>query len=124
MRAAPGMSTVEELCRLLCAAAGIIRRQAALLEMHGIKTADGDLENERRATLDAILETAGEDVNRCVCCGQIIPEGRMVCPTCEKGEENNVDADHIPPFLHGIGLLQKRRKDHARGRAGAQHRGK
>lgn len=21
--------------------------------------------------------------NRCVCCGQIIPEGRMVCPQCE-----------------------------------------
>lgn len=22
--------------------------------------------------------------NRCVCCGAIIPEGRMVCPRCEK----------------------------------------
>jgi predicted nucleic acid-binding Zn ribbon protein len=21
--------------------------------------------------------------NRCVCCGEIIPEGRMVCPQCE-----------------------------------------
>ena len=21
--------------------------------------------------------------NRCVCCGAIIPEGRMVCPMCE-----------------------------------------
>lgn len=21
--------------------------------------------------------------NRCVCCGEIIPEGRMVCPNCE-----------------------------------------
>lgn len=21
--------------------------------------------------------------NRCVCCGKIIPEGRMVCPQCE-----------------------------------------
>ena len=21
--------------------------------------------------------------NRCVCCGETIPEGRMVCPTCE-----------------------------------------
>lgn len=25
------------------------------------------------------------DENRCVCCGAIIPEGRWVCPTCEKG---------------------------------------
>ena len=23
--------------------------------------------------------------NRCVCCGEIIPEGRQVCPECEKG---------------------------------------
>jgi hypothetical protein len=23
--------------------------------------------------------------NRCVCCGEIIPEGRQVCPSCEKG---------------------------------------
>lgn len=66
MRTAPCMSTVEELCRLLNAAAGIIRRQAALLEIHGIKTADGDLKNERQATMDAILETAGENENRCV----------------------------------------------------------
>lgn len=22
--------------------------------------------------------------NTCVCCGEIIPEGRMVCPICEK----------------------------------------
>ena len=22
-------------------------------------------------------------VDRCVCCGEIIPEGRMVCPNCE-----------------------------------------
>lgn len=22
--------------------------------------------------------------NRCVCCGDVIPEGRMVCPRCEK----------------------------------------
>lgn len=25
--------------------------------------------------------------NRCVCCGEIIPEGRMVCPNCENREE-------------------------------------
>lgn len=23
--------------------------------------------------------------NRCVCCGEIIPEGRMICWGCEKG---------------------------------------
>ena len=27
--------------------------------------------------------------DRCICCGEIIPEGRQVCWTCEKGEVNN-----------------------------------
>lgn len=22
--------------------------------------------------------------DRCVCCGEIVPEGRMVCPQCER----------------------------------------
>ena len=25
-------------------------------------------------------------VDRCVCCGEIIPEGRQICLICEKGE--------------------------------------
>lgn len=25
-----------------------------------------------------------EDTNRCIVCGKIIPEGRHVCPACEK----------------------------------------
>jgi len=24
----------------------------------------------------------------CVCCGATVPEGRMICLICEKGEEN------------------------------------
>ena len=27
------------------------------------------------------------DADRCVCCGEIIPEGRQVCPQCEGGVE-------------------------------------
>lgn len=23
-------------------------------------------------------------MDRCVCCGAIVPEGRMICPICEK----------------------------------------
>ena len=26
------------------------------------------------------------NAERCVCCGEIIPEGRQVCPSCEKNE--------------------------------------
>ena len=25
---------------------------------------------------------AAENVDRCICCGAVIPEGRMVCPNC------------------------------------------
>lgn len=25
--------------------------------------------------------------DRCVCCGEIVPEGRMVCPSCERGKK-------------------------------------
>lgn len=78
------MSIIAEMGGLLCAAAGIIQRQAALLEMHGIQTEDGKLERDTRETLEGIRQIAGTDENRCVCCGRVIPEGRQVCPLCER----------------------------------------
>lgn len=35
-----------------------------------------------------LCEVDIENVNRCVCCGAIIPEGRQVCPNCEGGKSN------------------------------------
>lgn len=29
--------------------------------------------------------------DRCICCGEIVPEGRMVCPNCEKKTEKKRD---------------------------------
>lgn len=29
-----------------------------------------------------------ETADRCVCCGEIIPEGRQVCPNCERSVTN------------------------------------
>jgi hypothetical protein len=29
---------------------------------------------------------APDNADRCVCCGDVIPEGRQVCPACEGGE--------------------------------------
>lgn len=26
------------------------------------------------------------DVDRCICCGEMIPEGKMICPRCEQKE--------------------------------------
>lgn len=37
------------------------------------------------------------DENRCICCGQIIPEGRQVCPACEA--KNKVQAGLSDSFL-------------------------
>lgn len=34
--------------------------------------------------------------NRCVCCGEIIPEGRMVCPNCERGTKRGTFEDRKP----------------------------
>ena len=31
--------------------------------------------------------------NRCVYCGEIIPEGRQVCPTCEKIQTETKSAE-------------------------------
>ena len=28
--------------------------------------------------------------NRCVCCGAVVPEGRMVCPMCEMAADEGV----------------------------------
>jgi hypothetical protein len=32
-----------------------------------------------------------ENENRCVCCGDIIPEGRWVCPNCERKAKEKKD---------------------------------
>ena len=39
--------------------------------------------------------------DRCVCCGAIIPEGRMVCPNCERG--------------HSAGSFESRKPDECEG---------
>lgn len=31
----------------------------------------------------------GDDIPGCVCCGELVPEGRQVCPSCEKGGKPN-----------------------------------
>lgn len=36
---------------------------------------------------DIVKKIQNTNVDRCVCCGEIIPEGRMICPKCEKEGE-------------------------------------
>ena len=33
---------------------------------------------------------------RCVCCGDIIPEGQQVCPSCKKGERKMAELKPCP----------------------------
>lgn len=52
--------------------------------------------------------------NRCVCCGAVVPEGRMLCPNCEAEKRDNA----YEPIDRCIGLLG----DHGHsGRAGDAH---
>lgn len=39
--------------------------------------------------------------NRCVCCGAIIPEGRQVCPSCERDAPSLID--RLFPVSPGCG---------------------
>lgn len=36
--------------------------------------------------------------NRCICCGEIIPEGRQVCINCEKAMEEKLEEKS--DFIH------------------------
>jgi hypothetical protein len=40
--------------------------------------------------------------NRCVCCGVIIPEGRQVCPPCERGKRNKQVKREMKKFFREI----------------------
>ena len=35
------------------------------------------------------------NINTCVCCGQIIPEGRQVCPNCEGDAESKRRINYV-----------------------------
>ena len=48
------LQIIETLCSMLDDAQRVIRAQAELLEMHGIKTDTGTLETERQALLERI----------------------------------------------------------------------
>ena len=37
---------------------------------------------------DAVRIVFGGNEDRCICCGEIVPEGRQVCWKCEKGDCN------------------------------------
>lgn len=44
----------------------------------------GDSAKKAAESLVDVID-AFENADRCVCCGEIVPEGRQVCPGCETG---------------------------------------
>lgn len=43
--------------------------------------------DDHNRKVEAALENdIGANADRCVCCGDVIPEGRQVCPACEAGD--------------------------------------
>lgn len=48
--------------------------------------------------------------DRCVCCGELVPEGRMVCPACEKRAEKERDLAEELVSKWARGELVERKK--------------
>jgi len=52
----------------------------------------------------------GED--RCICCGAVIPEGKLVCPACENNfEKNQRDPGRIDHFCRMLAYYWHRVPD-------------
>lgn len=49
------------------------------------------------------------NADRCVCCGEIVPEGRQICPSCAAAYIRN--PDRIDGFLETLGRAWKRVPD-------------
>ena len=60
--------------------------------------------------------------NRCVCCGAIIPEGRMVCPMCEMSADEGDAQNWLKEEEHGgQSASSNRRKTGRNGKAAVCH---
>ena len=45
------------------------------------------------------------DADRCVCCGEIIPEGRQVCPQCERSGHKIYNIDYGSTEFEVVGNI-------------------
>ena len=52
------------------------------------------------------------DADRCVCCGEIVPEGRQVCPQCERKRYIYTIHD-IPPDIGKTVFLTREEAERA-----------
>ena len=63
-----------------------VGRLVSILDYYGLTEQNRDAIRLSHTIQDNI-QLYRPDVNRCVCCGEIIPEGRQVCPNCEGGKK-------------------------------------
>jgi hypothetical protein len=69
-----------------------IRAEAITEFAHRLKTFYGHLNGKTvggsvKYHIDQIVKEMGADT--CVCCGDVIPEGRQVCPNCERKDDES-----------------------------------
>lgn len=63
-----------------------VGRLVSILDYYGLTEQNQDAIYLSQKIRDDI-QLYRPNVNRCVCCGEIIPEGRQVCPNCEGGRK-------------------------------------
>ena len=63
-----------------------VGRLVSILDYYGLRDLNRDAIQLSHKIRDDI-QLYRPNVNRCVCCGEIIPEGRQVCPNCEGGKK-------------------------------------
>ena len=80
-----------------------VGRLVSILDYYGLTEQNRDAIYLSQKIRDDI-QLYRPDVNRCVCCGEMIPEGRQVCPNCER---NLTDT---PLILKPIDSLRKEKK--------------
>ena len=87
------------------------RQRNALETLKSALNESNTADEKRQAELDEVFDKCANELrvvalekrkiriapNRCVCCGEVIPEGRQVCPACEEDD----DLDSYKVFYPG-----------------------
>lgn len=84
------LQLIEGLSAACEALLAVVKRLAGkLAQVEALDEADRAAVDAARERYVGVIgaEEVPDDVggDRCVCCGEVVPEGRMVCPVCEAG---------------------------------------
>ncbi len=85
------LQLIEGLSAACEALLAVVKRLAGkLAQVEALDEADREAVAAARQRYVGVIgeEEVPDDVggDRCVCCGEMVPEGRMVCPVCEAGQ--------------------------------------